>query len=205
MMPVRPDDSWAQGSDALDSYMVCVRPKCFDWAWWKFALQIHRYDDLCSFPAFTPKVELKHGSWGMPYYEEQPVDVPKELAGIAVQELSGCCYRWAWLTRDKRGVVFVGINTPLYITWQTIPNALRAAGRFIRALFTRQPVVASVDVQLERLERCWRCPRYLGAQDQCEKCTCFVSLKVLPATEQCPDTPPRWKRQTKFSDGLSLS
>jgi hypothetical protein len=70
------------------------------------------------------------------------------------------------------------------------PNPLR----FLRALFhfARRPELAPDRVQAAREDRCRTCPFYeqtdLGAQ--CQSCTCLVSLKVMLATEKCPEK--RW-------------
>lgn len=80
----------------------------------------------------------------------------------------------------------------------TIPNAWSALRRFLRALFSKQPVLADDHVTRVRLSRCERCPH--AEDNQCSLCTCVIPLKVIMATESCPAG--RWDRQTKFSSGL---
>lgn len=83
----------------------------------------------------------------------------------------------------------------------TVPNALRAFGRVLRSWFREEERVVSTDevVHMRRI-RCALCPHNVGGQ--CSLCTCFVDLKTYFATESCPDTPPRWKQQTRASKGL---
>jgi hypothetical protein len=44
----------------------------------------------------------------------------------------------------------------------------------------------------ERRGTCRACP-YLR-EDRCVLCGCFYEQKIRLATEECPDSPPRWKR-----------
>ncbi len=88
----------------------------------------------------------------------------------------------------------------MIFTRRTIPTALLAALKALRTLFSRNPVVATPTVQDIRERRCLKCTHLIG--NQCGICSCVVSIKVLLASESCPDSPPRWKKQTRFSTGL---
>jgi hypothetical protein len=44
----------------------------------------------------------------------------------------------------------------------------------------------------DRDSKCGVCPYRKGAW--CTKCRCLIKLKTKLATEECPDTPPRWRR-----------
>ena len=80
----------------------------------------------------------------------------------------------------------------------TVPNAFKAAKRFIQALFSQNPVIATGDVIDSRDALCAPC--VYNASGQCTHCTCLISLKTLMATESCPIG--RWGKQTGFSTGL---
>lgn len=86
-------------------------------------------------------------------------------------------------------------------TRHTIPNALKAAARAVRACFSPDPVLATPEVQSIREVRCLNCPHHV--EGQCSLCTCVVSMKTIFATESCPAG--RWKKQTRFSNGLKVS
>lgn len=88
----------------------------------------------------------------------------------------------------------------MIFTWRTIPTALIAFARFVRTLFSRNPVISTPQVQDAREEKCKQCDHLIG--NQCGICSCVVSMKVLLASESCPDTPPQWRKQTRFSTGL---
>lgn len=45
----------------------------------------------------------------------------------------------------------------------------------------------------ERFSQCKACPHYTGFW--CRKCRCIAYVKTKLATEECPDNPPRWKKQ----------
>lgn len=83
---------------------------------------------------------------------------------------------------------------------RTVPTALRALWRFLKALFSPEPAIASEDVIRERLHRCETCWRFDSRDRQCLSCTCFVDLKVALAPERCPSS--RWLEETRFSKGL---
>ena len=89
----------------------------------------------------------------------------------------------------------------MIFTRRTIPNALLSLARTVRSLFAKdERVLASNYVQAVREARCRLCPHF--DNEQCTKCTCFVGLKVLLAHERCPDNPPRWREQGRYSTGL---
>ena len=68
--------------------------------------------------------------------------------------------------------------------WPTIPSAVKAALRVAKALATRKSVRVDTAESDRRLGICESCPYY--TKGQCEKCTCYVAVKVLLATETCP-------------------
>jgi hypothetical protein len=91
----------------------------------------------------------------------------------------------------------------MLFTRRSIPTAARAFARFFLSLFANDKYTLSTPrVRDVRAARCTFCPHFARESAQCTKCTCVVSLKTLLATERCPDQPPRWKEQTKFSSGL---
>jgi hypothetical protein len=78
-----------------------------------------------------------------------------------------------------------------------IPNPIRFVKSMwtaLRRLVKREPVVVPEIVQIAREAQCHKCPLYNPTCDQCIKCSCFVSLKILFAHEQCADRPRRWKK-----------
>jgi uncharacterized Fe-S cluster-containing MiaB family protein len=89
----------------------------------------------------------------------------------------------------------------MIFTRHTIPNALKAAARAVKTLFSKDPVLATPGIQMIREMRCQGCNHELDGQ--CTLCTCVVSLKTMLATESCPIG--RWKKQTRFSNGLKVS
>ena len=89
----------------------------------------------------------------------------------------------------------------MHFSMHTIPNALRSLRRTVRSLFAKdERTLATEYVQAVREARCRLCPHF--DREQCTKCTCFVGLKVLLAYERCPDNPPRWREQGRYSTGL---
>jgi hypothetical protein len=89
----------------------------------------------------------------------------------------------------------------MYFNRHTLPNIFCSAKRIFRSLFAKdEPVIADNRTQAIREARCQLCPHF--DHGQCKLCTCFVDLKVIFATEECPALPKRWKRQTRFSNGL---
>ena len=56
--------------------------------------------------------------------------------------------------------------------------------------------MVSENVRKERLTTCKSCPK-LNKIGQCKICFCFVNLKTRLKSEQCPDNPPRWKKEEK--------
>ena len=76
---------------------------------------------------------------------------------------------------------------------------LSALRRFFVALLSRGvPAVATADVQQRRDLVCCVCPHLRGLL--CTKCGCAQQLKILMATEECPDR--RWFAMTRFSKGV---
>ena len=61
---------------------------------------------------------------------------------------------------------------------------------FFKALFrfAKRPEVAPEWVQTKRHSRCMHCPH--NESGQCQLCTCYCPMKVILATESCPDK--RW-------------
>jgi hypothetical protein len=62
----------------------------------------------------------------------------------------------------------------------------RAAWHFLAC----KPVLVPLEKQQERMKQCEQCEHLNGGN--CELCGCNVALKVMFATEMCPDRPPRW-------------
>ncbi len=52
--------------------------------------------------------------------------------------------------------------------------------------FLKKPVLVSEKIALQRLETCKKCDFYDSSWGQCQKCTCFVALKVQFLSEDCP-------------------
>lgn len=69
---------------------------------------------------------------------------------------------------------------------QSIPTALRAFARAVRAFFRGQDLTVPEEVYAQRLRICRACPYYAPETEQCTHCTCFVPLKARLVTEQCP-------------------
>lgn len=67
-------------------------------------------------------------------------------------------------------------------------RALRHAFQFHRA---GEPFLAPKPVQADRAALCRRCPHH--ANGFCGLCACLTQLKVKLSSEQCPDSPPRWR------------
>lgn len=70
--------------------------------------------------------------------------------------------------------------------------ALTALSRLIRALFRRQPLLVSQEIEDERWRTCEPCERYEPVMKQCLECTCFLVLKIPLTHECCPKR--KWKR-----------
>lgn len=81
-----------------------------------------------------------------------------------------------------------------------IPRALKAAAKFLRALFSKEKTTASEEVKQERRRRCLACPYYAKDDEQCFECLCYVPLKTMMATESCPIG--KWTAQTRWRTGL---
>ena len=86
------------------------------------------------------------------------------------------------------------------LTWKSPFRLLAALSRAVRTFFTDDPVLATPGVQSVRETRCLGCDKF--KDDQCTLCTCVVALKTVMASETCPDNPPKWRKQTRFSTGL---
>lgn len=41
---------------------------------------------------------------------------------------------------------------------------------------------------------CAKCPHIQLSGLQCGLCLCLINLKTKLKTEQCPDTPPKWRK-----------
>lgn len=81
---------------------------------------------------------------------------------------------------------------------QRLRRFVSALRRFFAALFSKQQAVASAEVRQRRDFQCIVCPHLDGLV--CRKCGCAQQLKILMATEECPDG--RWYRETRFSKGV---
>ena len=74
--------------------------------------------------------------------------------------------------------------------WLRMKHGSFAFARLIWYFLACKPVTVSPERQAERLEHCNRCEHLMNGA--CERCGCFVNLKVVFSTETCADTPPRW-------------
>ncbi len=70
--------------------------------------------------------------------------------------------------------------------------------RFFRAIYhallyvmSGRPVIVPEMIKEHREATCRPC-KY-NDNGWCRRCNCMLAAKVLLASEQCPDTPPRWK------------
>lgn len=74
-------------------------------------------------------------------------------------------------------------------------TATRAMGRLIWALVTRRPVFVTPEEANERLGTCeTECQHFETVDRKCLICRCYVDLKSIFATEDCPKR--RWKRRS---------
>ena len=71
---------------------------------------------------------------------------------------------------------------------------LRAVWHVIQYVWNGFPVMAPEHVVKDRSRICGECP--FKVADQCSKCACFLTVKVLLSSESCPDQPARWNRLT---------
>lgn len=78
--------------------------------------------------------------------------------------------------------------------WKAPRNALTAFGRAVRQLFEHKSVIAHQNTIQFRESICAKCPH--NANGICRLCACFIEVKVMLVTEECPDEPPRWPRLT---------
>jgi len=62
------------------------------------------------------------------------------------------------------------------------PNPITALKALFR--FSKRPELVPQDVEDARTECCDRCEHSSG--NQCQKCTCYIPLKVKLSTESCP-------------------
>lgn len=72
------------------------------------------------------------------------------------------------------------------------PNPLRFVAAMWRAFRSPKPVQVDDRTREERKRICEACPQYDELFSQCNRCGCFVPLKIELLTESCPDG--RWKR-----------
>ena len=69
------------------------------------------------------------------------------------------------------------------------PNPLRLIKALFRAAkvkFGGYDALVNDAEAFFRLEECLRCPKFVKGTRQCAECTCFVDLKILVASEECP-------------------
>lgn len=63
------------------------------------------------------------------------------------------------------------------------------AAELSRALLARlrgYELLAGVDVEEARLEKCFSCPELEEESEQCRVCGCFVRAKAMVAVSRCP-------------------
>lgn len=65
-------------------------------------------------------------------------------------------------------------------------NAAKAVARVAKAVVQRTPVAVSQQTVDLRTKICRGCSFYNPALDQCNVCTCFISVKAQLSTEKCP-------------------
>lgn len=78
------------------------------------------------------------------------------------------------------------------ISWRAPLRFFAAIGRVIHNLYFGKRVGVSEEVVKQRESICSNCPH--NDDSMCSLCSCFIPVKVLLASEQCPDKPPRWNR-----------
>jgi len=82
----------------------------------------------------------------------------------------------------------------MILRWNTPVVFARAVWHAVQYFWDGFPVIAPKAVIDSRFRICRDCP--LRIEDQCGKCACFISVKTLLSSEQCPDQPPKWNRLT---------
>jgi hypothetical protein len=79
------------------------------------------------------------------------------------------------------------------ITYKMPFRAIAAAARaFWYKLFGYEVLAATWRADY-RMQHCEACPQYDAENDQCRKCGCLVSAKVMLNSEKCPLD--KWSRQ----------
>lgn len=73
----------------------------------------------------------------------------------------------------------------------TFPNPFRFARAIWRAFRAKGPVQVDDQTREKRLATCHACPYYDPHYFQCNRCGCFVPLKVELSSESCPEG--KWK------------
>ena len=58
----------------------------------------------------------------------------------------------------------------------------------------------SPDDYLDRLRECKMCPNFRIKHMRCGLCGCLIEHKAKWKTAECPDKPPRWKKQNLKSE-----
>ncbi len=82
----------------------------------------------------------------------------------------------------------------MILHWKMPFTFAAALGRAFVHLCRGNPVIAPVKIRLAREDKCAACPHRVS--EMCSLCNCFIDLKVSLSSEECPDTPPQWKRLT---------
>ena len=74
---------------------------------------------------------------------------------------------------------------------KTVFRFFRAMYHALLYLLSGRPVIAPEMIRKHRQTICKYC-KY-NDHNFCRKCSCVIPAKICLASEQCPDTPPRWK------------
>ena len=82
----------------------------------------------------------------------------------------------------------------MIIKWNSPWTFLRAVWHTLQYLWAGRPIITPTVVQQERQWQCLQCPHRVNSQ--CKLCTCLIDVKTMLSAENCPDSPPRWKKLT---------
>lgn len=82
----------------------------------------------------------------------------------------------------------------MILKWKMPVTFAKAIWHSIQYVFSGFPAMAPSSVVKDRSAICATCP--FKVQDQCSKCACFLTIKVLLSSESCPDQPSKWNRLT---------
>ena len=72
----------------------------------------------------------------------------------------------------------------MIIKWKTPFIFAKACWKSLKAFFSNEDVIVSVEVTDKRTSRCYTCEHF--DDGQCKLCTCYVHVKALFKQENCP-------------------